>query len=202
MPSTALPSDMSLTSAPRPMAFPSVDTAMADAPARPASNLRAQASHALVDAAAGEVREVEPRFVPARDALLRVGLRITQPRLRVLSLFLERPSGPLSADQVMRLLVERGDKASLSSVYAALRQLDGAKLLASRFDDGCRVYEEAGSLPRARVVCPACGVEHVFRDAGLDALLRRIVREHGFDLVDYKVLVEGICSQSCGCGPK
>ena len=146
-----------------------------------------------------DLRQVEPRLVRARDILCRVGLRITLPRLRVLTLFLDSPRKALSADAVMRRLIERGDKASLSSVYSSLRQLEEAGLLASRFDDGRRVYEEAGSLPQARIVCLASGEERVFQDAALDALIRRIVREQGFDVSGYKLLVEGVSNPGPGC---
>ncbi|WP_168734240.1 Fur family transcriptional regulator [Pseudothauera nasutitermitis] len=139
------------------------------------------------------------RLATARETLLRAGLRVTQPRLQVLAAFLEAGQTVLSADQVMRALLDQGNDISLSSVYSALRQLDAAKLLSSRFEEGRRVYARAGALPQAtvRVVCEACGTERTFHNDSLDVLLSRLVGGQGFALGDYEVLVRGVCANGC-----
>lgn len=127
-------------------------------------------------------------------------MRVTHPRLLVLSLFLAGGVGAMAADKVVRALYQRGDTLSLSTVYTALRHLDEARLIVSHYEDGRRLYEEAGSRPPARVVCDVCGTERILRDARLDTLLRQVIDEAGFMCNDYRLLVSVSCAGECsGC---
>ncbi|NMG34270.1 ferric iron uptake transcriptional regulator [Azoarcus sp. TTM-91] len=129
----------------------------------------------------------------ARGELTRVGLRVTLPRLRILSLFDEEVEGMLSAEDVHRMLLLRGDRMSLSSVYAVLKRLDAAQLISSHFEEGRKVFEPAGRTPGGHIVCSCCGRDIALRDERVDAMLKRIARTHGFELTEYVVALHGVC---------
>jgi len=135
----------------------------------------------------------------ARAELIRVGLRVTLPRLRILSLFDDEVEGTLSAEDVHRMLLLRGDRMSLSSVYAVLKRLDAAQLISSRFDEGRKVFEPAGRAPGGHIVCSCCGRDIALRDDRVDSMLKRIARTHGFELTEYVVALHGVCLE---CGQK
>lgn len=138
-----------------------------------------------------------PEMRAARAALEQAGVRATQTRLLVYSVFVRGVREAMPADRVLKALFERGEVLSLSTVYAALRQLDAARLIISHYENGRRVYEQAGTLPSARVACDVCGTERVLRDARLDALLREVVSGAGFELGDYRLLVSVTCGEGC-----
>ncbi|MDG3065008.1 Fur family transcriptional regulator [Thauera mechernichensis] len=146
---------------------------------------------------ARQAAKLEPRLEAAQSALVSAGLRVTLPRLLVLSLFLASRVEAMSVDQVLRALFERGDAMSPSTVYSALRQLDEARLIVSRYEDGRRVFEPCGGLPPARVVCDTCGTERILRDSELDVVVRRAVGDAGFSLGDYTLVVRASCSAGC-----
>lgn len=61
--------------------------------------------------------------------LKKAGLKITEPRLTILALMQEHQEEHFSAEDVYKMLLERGEEIGLATVYRVLNQFDEAKIL-------------------------------------------------------------------------
>ncbi len=63
--------------------------------------------------------------------LKKAGLKITEPRLTILALMQEHQEEHFSAEDVYKMLLERGEEIGLATVYRVLNQFDEAKIFDS-----------------------------------------------------------------------
>ena len=61
--------------------------------------------------------------------LKKAGLKITEPRLTILALMQEHKMQHFSAEDVYKILLEKGEEIGLATVYRVLNQFDEAKIL-------------------------------------------------------------------------
>ena len=74
--------------------------------------------------------------------LRKVGLKVTQPRKRILDLLDERGNKHVTADDIYRILMRAGDDIGLATVYRVLNQFDDAGIVTRHnFEGGKSVFE-------------------------------------------------------------
>ena len=138
------------------------------------------------------IPDAEVRALPPRDRLRAVGLRVTEPRLAVLSVVAEHPHA--DTDTVVTAARQVLGKVSVQAVYDVRRALTDHGLL--------RRIEPAGSPARYEVrvgdnhhhlVCRSCGsITDVDCAAGTRPCLDP-VDDHGFTIDEAEVIYWGVC---------
>ncbi len=121
--------------------------------------------------------------------LRNAGLKVTQPRLRILEL-LSSSSGHHTADELYRILSDDGADIGLATVYRVLNQFEAAGLVEKHnFDGGQASYELDAGEHHDHMVCVETGKVTEFMSEKIEELQKSIVAEHGYEIVDHKLVI-------------
>lgn len=133
------------------------------------------------------------------DALRKSGLRVTAPRLTVMTALAEH--GHAGADKIARASRERLGTLSTQAVYDILRALVTAGL-ARRIEPGNQpaLFEARVGDNHHHVVCRACGVVSDVDCALGEAPCLTPSQTHGFVLDEAEVTFWGLCPSCAGRG--
>ncbi|MBM3377361.1 MAG: ferric iron uptake transcriptional regulator [Betaproteobacteria bacterium] len=124
------------------------------------------------------------------------GLKVTLPRLRVLSIFEQSKVRHLTAEDVYRILLAEKMDIGLATVYRVLTQFEQAGLLLrSNFESGKAVFELNEGSHHDHLVCLDCGRVEEFFDAKIEERQHKIAEERGFVLQDHSLALYGHCSR-------
>ena len=125
--------------------------------------------------------------------LRKAGLKVTHPRVRILDV-LESTSHPhMTAEDIYRALMERGDDIGLATVYRVLTQFEAAGLvLKHNFEGGQAVYELDRGVHHDHMVDVESGKVIEFTDDDLEALQKIIAERLGYRLVDHRMELYGV----------
>ena len=126
--------------------------------------------------------------------------KLTEQRQQILNLLAEHSNRHLSAEEVHRLLADKGRKVGIATVYRTLALLEELELVHRvTLDDGCVRYQLAGSLEEHEhhhLICERCGEIVDVQDDLLDALEKELEVRYGFKITNHQVKFYGIC-KSC-----
>ncbi len=123
------------------------------------------------------------------------GWRLTPQRERVIEIFLDLPEGQhVSADEVARLLRQRGQPLSVSTVYRTLRVMARLGFLRElELGEGEKVYELnlLASRSHHHLVCAQTGEVVEFADDTVVDICRKVAEKYGFKILDCRLVVYG-----------
>ncbi|NBI13269.1 ferric iron uptake transcriptional regulator [[Haemophilus] felis] len=134
--------------------------------------------------------------------LKKVGLKITEPRLTILALMQEYRDTMqhFSAEDVYKMLLERGEEIGLATVYRVLNQFDEAKILIRHnFEGNKSVFELAPNEHHDHIICVDCGKVFEFSDDVIEKRQREISKQHGIELATHSLYLYGKCSDIQNC---
>ena len=99
------------------------------------------------------------------------------------------------ADQLIEMMKKAGLDLSRATVYRTLSKLVDAGLL-RKIELGPRMcYEHAYGYPRhEHLHCGVCGDMIEFQSPAIEAALREVCREHGFQTTGHTLLIRGTCA--------
>ena len=124
------------------------------------------------------------------NELLKAGLKVTLPRLKILQLLESAGQRHMSAEDVYKALMEADEDVGLATVYRVLTQFESAGLVVRHnFDGGHAVFELADSGHHDHMVCVDTGEVIEFMDAEIERRQREIVKQHGFELVEHNLVL-------------
>ena len=130
------------------------------------------------------------------DDLKDVGLKATQPRLKILSILEQNRDRHMSAEDVYRALMNTGDDLGLATIYRVLTQFESAGLvMRHHFAEGHAVFELDSGVHHDHIVCVDCGRVTEFVDDTIERRQIRIAKEHGFRLSDHSLVLHGRCER-------
>ena len=122
--------------------------------------------------------------------LRKVGLKVTQPRLRILELLERRRYKHMTADDIYRALLEGGEDIGLATVYRVLNQFEAAGLVVKHnFEGGQAFYELDHGEHHDHMVCVETGKVIEFVSSDIEDLQRSIADAHGYELVDHRFVL-------------
>lgn len=125
------------------------------------------------------------------------GLKVTAPRLKILSILEHSSKRHLSAEDVYRELINQEEDIGLATVYRVLTQFEDAGLVCRRhFDSGQAVFELNSGAHHDHLVCVKCGKIVEFLDPLIEERQRVIAAERNFQIEDHSLVVYGVCT---GC---
>ena len=122
--------------------------------------------------------------------LRKVGLKVTQPRKRILELLEEAGHKHVTADDIYRVLIKAGDDVGLATVYRVLNQFEAAGLVVKHnFEGGQAFYELDSGDHHDHMVCVETGKVVEFSNAEIERIQAEIAAEHGYDIVDHSLVM-------------
>jgi len=128
------------------------------------------------------------------------GLKVTHPRVTILSILENSRQRHLSAEDVYKELLTAGEEIGLATVYRVLTQFEGAGLVVRHhFEGGQSVFELNRGGHHDHLVCVKCGKVVEFVEDVIEERQRAIADQHGFSMEDHSLVIYGICP---GCRSK
>ncbi|WP_374011718.1 ferric iron uptake transcriptional regulator [Pseudoxanthomonas koreensis] len=125
------------------------------------------------------------------NELRRVGLKVTHPRMRILQLLEQhKPEHHMTAEDIYRQLLDRGDEIGLATVYRVLTQFEAAGLvLKHNFEGGQAMYELDRGGHHDHMVDVDTGRIIEFESAEIEKLQREIAAQHGYELEEHSLVL-------------
>ncbi len=134
------------------------------------------------------------------QGLRNTGLKVTQPRLRILEIFQKGTQRHMTAEDVYRVLLEEQQDIGLATVYRVLTQFEQAGiLLRSNFESGKSVFEINEGKHHDHLVCLDCGRVVEFFDPEIERRQKKIASEHGFELQEHSLSLYASCVKKPDC---
>jgi len=122
--------------------------------------------------------------------LRKAGLKVTQPRKRIMELLEETGSKHLTADDIYRVFMQTGEDIGLATVYRVLNQFETAGLVVKHnFEGGQAYYELDSGDHHDHMVCVESGKVIEFVNDEIEELQHKIAEDHGFEIVDHSLVI-------------
>jgi Fur family transcriptional regulator, ferric uptake regulator len=123
-----------------------------------------------------------------------VGARSTKQREALVSV-LDEVDGFRTAQQLHTLLVERGDKVGIATVYRSLQLLADADLVdVLHTDEGEASYRRCSTRHHHHLVCRVCGRAVEAQAPEVETWVAAIAAQHGFTQVSHDLEIFGTCA--------
>ena len=131
------------------------------------------------------------------EDLRNVGLKVTTPRLKILSLLENATEKHMKAESIYRQLGKSGEAIGLATVYRALALFEAAGLITRhQFEGGQTVFELERGPHHDHIVCVRCGRVEEFFDKVIEERQREIAEKLGFTLSDHALTLYGECNST------
>jgi Fur family ferric uptake transcriptional regulator len=122
--------------------------------------------------------------------LRKAGLKVTLPRVKILSILEANPDAHMSAEDVYRSLIDAGEDVGLATVYRVLTQFESAGLVTRHnFDGGHSVFELDRGEHHDHMVDVDDNTVIEFTNAEIERLQHQIAEENGYELVDHSLVL-------------
>ena len=127
------------------------------------------------------------------------GLKVTEPRLKILSVFEKSKARHLSAEDIHDTLKAKSVVVGMATIYRALANFEKAGILnKSTFDDGRAIYEINEGPHHDHIVCVDCGNVEEFVDEEIEKKQKKIANQKGYSLKSHSLVLYGSCSECLG----
>jgi Fur family ferric uptake transcriptional regulator len=154
----------------------------------------------LLQRLAGSERFVTHQQTRWEDILRRAGYRATRQRGLILDAVCAG-GGHTSLGEIYARARRRDATLDRSTVYRALRVFVETDLVvAADTGDGATRYEIKRAEPHHHLVCRLCGHEQEIDGSVLAAMVARVRRQHGFEVVTDHLVLFGYCDQCRATG--
>ncbi|MGV6809647.1 MAG: ferric iron uptake transcriptional regulator [bacterium] len=129
-----------------------------------------------------------------KQDLKEAGLKVTQPRMKILALMEQSDKRHLSAEEVYKKLLESNEEIGLATVYRVLTQFESAGLVCRHnFEGNQAVFELTGEDDEHHdhMVCIKTGKVIEFYDDIIEQRQLDIAKQHGFKITDHTLVLYG-----------
>lgn len=132
--------------------------------------------------------------------LKRAGLKITLPRIKILTILQEPKHQHVSAEDVYKILLEQHEEIGLATVYRVLNQFDDAGIVSRHhFEGGKSVFELTQKKHHDHLVCLKCGKVVEFEDDVIEKRQKDISVSHNIKLTNHSLYLYGECNDEVAC---
>ena len=126
----------------------------------------------------------------------KAGLKVTLPRVKILEILESSDARHMTAEDVYKALLERGEEIGLATVYRVLTQFVNAGLAEKHhFEGGQAVFELDRGRHHDHIVCAQCGRVEEFVDETIEKCQREIAAKKGFEITDHSLIIYGRCTR-------
>ncbi len=132
----------------------------------------------------------------ASSELKKAGLKVTLPRMKILTMLHDHDNVHLSAEDIYRALLGSGEEIGLATVYRVLTQFESAGLVKRHhFESGQSVFELNRGDHHDHIVCLQCGRIEEFYDDLIEARQTAMAEQFGFHLAEHSLILYGDCTK-------
>ncbi|MDQ3288550.1 MAG: ferric iron uptake transcriptional regulator [Pseudomonadota bacterium] len=122
--------------------------------------------------------------------LRNAGLKVTHPRVRILTLLEESKARHMTAEDIYRKLLDQQEDIGLATVYRVLTQFEAAGLvLKHNFEAGQSVYELDRGQHHDHMVDIDTGKIIEFESVEIEELQRQIAEKHGYAIEEHSLVL-------------
>ena len=123
------------------------------------------------------------------------GLKIPLPRIKILQILESNEVHHVSAEDVYKLLLLKGEEIGLATVYRVLTQFEQAGLvIRHNFEGGHSVFELSTETHHDHIVCVRCGRVEEFTDEEIERRQQEVADRLDFELTDHHLNLYGLCA--------
>jgi len=134
------------------------------------------------------------------EELKRAGLKITLPRIKILTILQNPENQHISAEDVYKILLEHNEEIGLATVYRVLNQFDDAGIVSRHhFEGGKSVFELSHKKHHDHLVCLKCGKVVEFEDDVIEQRQTDIANSHNIKLTNHSLYLYGECNDEEAC---
>ncbi|REL24384.1 ferric iron uptake transcriptional regulator [Thalassotalea euphylliae] len=134
------------------------------------------------------------------EELKRAGLKITLPRVKILTILQDPNNQHISAEDVYKILLEQQEEIGLATVYRVLNQFDDAGIVTRHhFEGGKSVFELSHKKHHDHLVCLKCGKVIEFEDDTIEQRQLDIAKENKIKLTNHSLYLYGECEDETAC---
>ncbi len=134
------------------------------------------------------------------EELKRAGLKITLPRIKILTILQDPKNQHISAEDVYKILLEQNEEIGLATVYRVLNQFDDAGIVTRHhFEGGKSVFELSQKQHHDHLVCLKCGKVVEFEDSVIEKRQDDIAKSHKIKLTNHSLYLYGECEDQEAC---
>ena len=134
------------------------------------------------------------------DELKKAGLKVTLPRVKILSILQDPENQHVSAEDVYKILLEQHEEIGLATVYRVLNQFDDAGIITRHhFEGGKSVFELTQKKHHDHLVCLKCGKVVEFEDDVIEDRQKNIAKSHNIKLTNHSLYLYGECNDIDAC---
>lgn len=109
-----------------------------------------------------------------------------------------------TAQDIHDLLRRRGDAVGLATVYRTLQSMaEAGEVDVVRLPDGQASYRACGEATHDHhhhLICRSCGRAVEVEFAGVEELITKLAKQHGFTGVDHSIELHGLCADCTATG--
>lgn len=132
--------------------------------------------------------------------LKKAGLKVTSPRLKVLEVLKDPEHQHISAEEVFKILLDKGDEVGLATVYRVLNQFDDAGIVTRHhFEGGRSVFELSNKNHHDHLVCLTCGRVIEFEDNVIEQRQIEVAEKNDIKLTNHSLYLYGECRNATTC---
>jgi Fur family ferric uptake transcriptional regulator len=126
--------------------------------------------------------------------LKKAGLKLTLPRLKILSVLEHARVRHMTAEDVYKAMLAGGEEVGLATVYRVLTQFEQAGLvIRHNFEGGRAVFELNQGHHHDHMVCVECGKVFEFHDSAIEERQRKVAEKAGFVMDEHALYIYGMC---------
>jgi Fur family ferric uptake transcriptional regulator len=134
------------------------------------------------------------------EELKRAGLKITLPRIKILTILQNPNNQHISAEDVYKILLEQHEEIGLATVYRVLNQFDDAGIVSRHhFEGGKSVFELSHKQHHDHLVCLKCGKVVEFEDDVIEQRQDDVAKKHNIKLTNHSLYLYGECEDEAAC---
>jgi len=127
--------------------------------------------------------------------LKKAGLKVTLPRLKILKILESSESKHMTAEDIYKLFVDRGEHIGVATVYRVLTQFEESGIVSRhRFDNDSSVFELCSGPHHDHLICVKCAKVVEFVDDIVEQRQEDLAKENGFEITDHNLTIYGLCS--------
>jgi Fur family ferric uptake transcriptional regulator len=142
-------------------------------------------------------KRVDSMAIDADEKLKVAGLRVTEPRRKILLILATHTPHHLAAETIYGILQSQKADIGLATVYRVLSQLEEVNLVVRhRFGDDVSVYELASDDHHDHLICNQCGSLQEFCNETVESAISNAAQKKGFRQDMHQLTVYGLC-QNC-----
>lgn len=124
----------------------------------------------------------------------KAGLKVTLPRLKILEILELNDQRHVTAEDVYKVLLAKGEDIGLATVYRVLTQFEAAGLVERHhFEGGHAIFELNRGSHHDHIVCVECGHVEEFYDETIEKCQAKIAKKNEFSITDHSLIIYGKC---------